>query len=453
MVFELEATFVEPARLITHRLEIDGALFTYGQGRLWQQESLEGNLSFTVPVLLDASLNLTAQSEAVECQNTHVSYAALRHQASNGLPQEFGGFAEWDFLVVNLLVQPRHQGFKGPVARIAEGHDLLMQCADEIGLGCILQEGGLYFAFCANINQARFARRTNERVVAVRQRSVLGAQLPGVFEQKGALELEELSILADAEQRHDKVELPLPRRRHTGFARPSECLLRLAYDLDRIRDHCFSRGALDTTDELFGLVVVERDNDGDFTLGSVDASFARQGRHLDLRNCRVNLRRRDLHGLWLNAEGQDALGHRNYNPLRLRPGEAVAFQGLAQLRQHFGDRVGYREGVGAIQVRMLLRLGIRKPENTPNNLLNCGGGAGLLETAPHVGERAIPPFPQLLNGDDDADGALSSLDLVRPRQFVQGAHGNLDLVLRNAEITSEPLAQWLTGIHALRLQQ
>jgi hypothetical protein len=60
MLLELEAPFVEPARLITHPLEIDGALFTYGERRLWQQKSLEGSLALAVAVLLDATLNLIA---------------------------------------------------------------------------------------------------------------------------------------------------------------------------------------------------------------------------------------------------------------------------------------------------------------------------------------------------------------------------------------------------------
>src|ERR1017187_1550892 len=268
-------------------------------------------------------------------RNTHVSDTALRHQPTNGLSQEFGGLAERDVLVVDLLVQPGDQRFNRPVTRTAEGHHLLVQGANEIGLRRILQEGGLHLAFCANVNQARFARRAKQGVVAVRKRGVLGAELPGVFEQECALELKELAILADAEQGHDKVELPFPRRGRAGLARPAECLLRLAYDFDRFRDDCFSLGALDATGELVGFLLVERNNDGDFALRGVNASFARQGRHFNLRNRRVNLRRWDLHGLGLNAERQDALRDRNNNPLGLRPGKAVAFQGLAQLRQHF----------------------------------------------------------------------------------------------------------------------
>src|ERR1035441_11014690 len=124
-----------------------------------------------------------------------------------------------------------------------------MQCADEVGVGRVLQEGGLHLAFCANVEQARFARRADERVVAVSKRGVLGAELPRMFEQECALELEEMAILADAEQGHDKVELPFPRRGHAGFARPTECFLRLTHNLDRFRDLCFSLWGLDRTSE------------------------------------------------------------------------------------------------------------------------------------------------------------------------------------------------------------
>ena len=70
-----------------------------------------------------------------------------------------------------------------------------MQCADEVGVRRVLQERGLHLAFCANVEQPRFARRADERVVAVIKRGVLGAELPRVFDQKRELELKELSIL------------------------------------------------------------------------------------------------------------------------------------------------------------------------------------------------------------------------------------------------------------------
>ena len=73
-----------------------------------------------------------------------------------------------------------------------------MKGGDEVSFGFVLEDAGLDLALGSHVEEAGLARRPVEGVATGRERGVLGAEFPGVFEEKGALELEYGSVLEDA---------------------------------------------------------------------------------------------------------------------------------------------------------------------------------------------------------------------------------------------------------------
>jgi hypothetical protein len=72
-------------------------------------------------------------------------------------------------------------------------------------------------------------------------------------EQKRALELEHGSVLEDAQQGDDEVELLLVGGRGARFTTAAECFFGLAHERDHLGHFGFRFGGVDATDEFFGL--------------------------------------------------------------------------------------------------------------------------------------------------------------------------------------------------------
>src|SRR3569832_715754 len=72
VLLELKASFIEFARLIAHRPEIDRARLIHRQGGIGQKKHLERTLSLGLTILLNAPLNLVPQPEPVENEKTDI---------------------------------------------------------------------------------------------------------------------------------------------------------------------------------------------------------------------------------------------------------------------------------------------------------------------------------------------------------------------------------------------
>lgn len=95
----------------------------------------------------------------------------------------------------------------------------------------------------------------------------------------------------------------------------------------------------------------------------------------------------------------------------------------------------------------------RKAKNAPDDLLDGSGRACFFEAAQNVSERAIPFLTEFLNRDDNAYRTLGGFDLVGRRQFVEGADGDLHLILSDAELAHQSVAQRLAQVDTLRLNE
>ena len=393
------------------------------------KQHLKRRLPLTLSMVLNTRRNFIAEPESIERQSTDVRNPILRRQPPNNLPKKLCRFPDGNVVVIDFPIQPGDEPFYGPVILPAEVKHLLVQRSDKIGIACIAQQRRLDVALLSDIDHPNLPIRTSQRVIRRRQRRIFLAQLPGVVEQKGAFELVQHAVLGKAEQRHKKVQLLLIRRRLSRLSASAEGLLRLTDHLRGFREPGFGVRSRDTALHLFQVLAVERHDDGDGAAGGIDPHLSAKRGLLDLDDGGIDLVRTNGHSLRLHTERQRALRHGKNDPFGLCLRKPIVFQRLAQLRQYRCNRIRDREGIGAIQIRMLLRLGVRQPEDAPDNLLNRRGRPGFFQAAEHIGKGAIPPLAQFLHRDDHPNRALRRGDILHPFEFIEPADGDLHLVV------------------------
>ena len=202
---------------------------------------------------------------------------------------------------------------------------------------------------------------------------------------------------------------------------------------------------------------------GDFDLHRAAARRARHGAFGErLREGRKpRLRRGDLvaeHGRRPLAEGEEPAA---FVQVRLRPFdmrfrlvllEAHGDQ-LVRQRQRRCAEAGFTdEGVGLVQGGVRAPLGVGHPQHPAEQLLHVGGAADVRDGAEDVGEGAIPPLLQRLDGDDVLDGA-GRVEQVDAVELALRAGGDGDLLFRDPlRLHQVPLQRLGRDLAVLRLR-
>ena len=155
-------------------------------------------------VLLDALFDFVAQAEAVEGEDAGVHDLNRATRQRTTLRRYRGRFAHGDVPVIDVLIKPCDKGFWRPVAHAAQVEHLLVQRGDEIGFVRFSKLFDLDIAFGADVERACRAGGAHERIVGVGKGSILGAELPRVFDQEGAFKLEQVCRSPHTEPWHTK---------------------------------------------------------------------------------------------------------------------------------------------------------------------------------------------------------------------------------------------------------